>query len=179
MIDDAVPVDRLTPVQDRSGTMINGNWCSWYGGADSFFIAQEIGQPISAPQMGRMHTDELEIDQIRHLPYTNWAEWMVYLSDCKYAVNLMRTIAAASFSLNCAWLSIPCVGWDVQDTQRLCFPKLSVPLGDMESARKVAKHLATNELFYRHCAAYAKKIATDIYSEERFLENFYSEFQGQ
>lgn len=179
MIEDAIPMQRIRGPVDRSGVMVNGNWCSWYGAADSFFIAQEFKQSIAAPIMGRMDEGEMRISEIEHLPYTNWADWMANFSARKYAVNLMRTIAAASFSLNAAWLSIPCVGWDVQDTQRICFPELSVPMGDMQSARKIAKHLATNDLFYEHCSAYAKKMAIDIYSEERFRSNFYESFQGQ
>lgn len=177
MIEDAIPAGQLQKTTDRSGTMINGNWCSWYGGADSFIIAHEFDGEIYAPQMGRMNPDELRVDAINHIPYTNWKNWIIELSKRKYAVNMMRTIAAASFSLNCAWLSIPCVGWDVQDTQRMCFPELSVPLGDLEQARKVARHLSENDLFYNHCAAYAKKMASDIYSEVEFLKRFLDDFE--
>ena len=176
MIDDAIPKGQLKNNTDRSGTMINGNWCSWYGAADSYFIAEEFGQPIYAPVMGRMTSEELQIETINHIEYTSWDNWMIELSKRKYAVNLMRTIAAASFSLNAAWLGIPTIGWDVQDTQRVCFPELSVPIGDMVSARHKARHLATNSLFYEHCAAYAKKIANDIYSEQNFLKLFYEPF---
>lgn len=88
----------------------------------------------------------------------------------------MRTIAAASFSLNAAWLGIPTIGWDIQDTQRLCFPELSVPMGDMVAARRSAKHLASNELFYNHCSALSKKMAIDIYDESKFLSDFYGAF---
>lgn len=176
MIEDAIPKVQLKNNTERSGTMINGNWCSWYGAGDSYFIAQEIGEPIVAPQMGRMITDELGIGSITHIPYTTWDNWMIELNKRKYAVNLMRTIAAASFSLNAAWLGIPTIGWNVQDTQRVCFPELSVPMGDMASARKVAKHLVLNELFYNHCAGYAKKMAIDIYGESQFMSRFYEAF---
>lgn len=177
MIEDAIPKGQLKNNIDRSGTMINGNWCSWYGAGDSYFIAQEIGESIYAPQMGRMNADELGIESITHIPYTTWDNWMIELNKRKYAVNLMRTIAAASFSLNAAWLGIPTIGWDVQDTQRFCFPELSVPMGDMVAARKMAKHLAENDLFYRHCAEYAKKMAIDIYDESEFLSRFYGAFE--
>lgn len=176
MIEDAIPRGQLKNNTDRSGTMINGNWCSWYGAGDSYFIAQEFNEPIYAPQMGRMVADEWQIESITHIPYMMWDNWMIELSKRKYAVNLMRTIAAASFSLNAAWLGIPTIGWDVQDTQRLCFPALSVPMGDMATARKMANHLAENELFYQHCSEYAKKAVNDIYSEEQFLKRFYEQF---
>lgn len=179
MIEDAIPKNKLCSIESRYGAMLNGNWVSWYGGADSFFVAQEFEEPIFAPEMGRMCPEERDLVEIRHIPYSNWGNWMIELSKRKYAVNLMRTIAAASFSLNAAWLSIPCVGWDVQDTQRLCFPELSVPLGDMAAARKRAKSLKQNQLFYNHCAAYAKKMAIDIYGEERFVEKFYEDFKDR
>ena len=34
-------------------TMIGGNMVSWYGGFDSYIVAREIGDTISAPSMGR------------------------------------------------------------------------------------------------------------------------------
>ncbi len=172
MIDDSIPIQRLERKENRSGTMIGGNWTSWYSGADSYMMASLLDEPIYSPSMGRKQADEDYIDSINYLPYMNWSEWMVELSKRKYAVHLMRTYAAGSFSLNCGWLQIPCVGYDSIDTQRLCFPELTVSEGDLESVRKIIKHLKENRLFYDHVCAYAKKIVNDIYSEEQFIKNF-------
>ena len=72
---------------------------------------------------------------------------MSALSTFKYAVHLMPTIAAGTFSLNCAYFGIPCIGNKKVDTQRLCHPELSVDVEDVEKARTLAKMLKEDPLF--------------------------------
>ncbi len=184
MIEDAIPVEVGKVSQSvnfaaRSGTMIGGNMCSWYGGMDSLMIAQEFGEKVYAPSMGRKVTGEETIEGLTHLPYMSWSQWISELSKMKYAVHLMRTFAAGTFSLNCARLSIPCISWNSLDTQVVCHPELSFDEGDMVSARKAAKNLKENEQFYNHCAAAAFKNYQDNFTEEKFLERFYSNFDRQ
>lgn len=100
MIEDSIPKNLCKP-EDRSGTMIGGNWTSWYSGVDSYMMATLLDEPIYCPSMGRKQPDEDLIDAINYLPYMNWSEWMVEVSKRKYAVHLMRTYAAGSFNLNC------------------------------------------------------------------------------
>jgi hypothetical protein len=88
----------------------------------------------------------------------------------------MRTYAAGTFSLNCARLGIPCLGWDYMDTQTKCFPELSFQEGDMKAARKVAAHLRDNKQFYDHCSEYAKKVYAETFTERAFLDRFNSYF---
>jgi len=176
MIEDAIPIMQLTSKENRSGCMVGGNWTEWYSGQDSYFIAQEFDEQIYAPSMGRKHAEETNIEGIEYLPYMEWKQWIVELSKRKYAVHLMRTYAAGTFSLNCARLGIPCIGWDYLDTQRLCFPELSFKEGDMVSARKAAKHLKENPIFYNYCYAYAKKAYDDNFTEKVFLDKFNSYF---
>ena len=46
--------DGLIPRNEwGDATMMGGNFVSWYGGFDSYMVAREIGDPISAPSMGR------------------------------------------------------------------------------------------------------------------------------
>ena len=77
----------------------------WYGGFDSYVVAQEFEESIYAPSMGRKIERESEMD-ITHLPYMNWIEWMNNLSQFRYAVHLMPTHAAGTFALNCAYHGI-------------------------------------------------------------------------
>lgn len=172
MIVDAIPQEAKKVPQKRTDAVLNGNWVEWYGAADSFMIAQEFGEQIYAPSMGRKQEYEDYLEDIRYLPYMTWADWMVELNKRKYGVNLMRTFAAGTFSLNCSFLAIPCLGWDVLETQRLCFPELSVPVGDMVEARRMAKHLKNNELFYNHVSEYARKVSLQLFGEETFVKNF-------
>lgn len=177
MIEDAMP-NQITQPEHRSGCMIGGNWTEWYSGQDSFFIAQEFGEQIYAPSMGRKQEEEDRLEDIKYLPYMNWQQWISELSKRRYAVHLMRTYAAGTFSLNCAKLGIPCIGWDYMDTQKKCFPELSFKEGDMVAARKAAKHLKENKVFYNYCSAYAKKAYEDNFSEKVFLERFNSNFKN-
>jgi copper chaperone CopZ len=171
MIEDAIPKTLVLP-EHRVGTMIGGNWVSWYSGQDSYFIAQELGEQVYAPSMGRKQEYEDYIEDIIYSPYRNWSKWMIDLSTRKYAVHLMRTFAAGTFALNAAYLGIPCIGYRQLDTQATCFPELSVELGDLESARKIAKNLKENKLFYAHVSSYAKKAYHDNFREEIFIRNF-------
>lgn len=161
----------IIPKERRSGCMIGGTWCDWYSGQDSFMIAQEFNCKLFAPSMGRKDEYEDYFEDIQYLSYKGWTEWMYDLSKCKYAVHLMRTYAAGSFSLNCAYLKIPCIGWNSLDTQRILFPGLSPNEGDMVEARRIAKHLYSNQLFYDHVTEYAYKQYLDIYHEMEFKEN--------
>ncbi len=168
MIEDAIPI--LT-YEQRQDCIIGGTWCEWYGGLDSYLIAQEFNCEIFAPSMGRKQPEEDYIQDLNYLPYTNWSEWILKLNKFKFGVHLMRTYAAGTFSLNCAFLGIPCLGWNQLDTQRLLFPELSVDEGNMEEMRRIAKHLYTNELFYNHVSHYAKKQFKELFSEEVFVKN--------
>lgn len=177
MIEDAIPKTLVLP-EHRVGTMIGGNWVSWYSGQDSYFIAQELGEQVYAPSMGRKQEYEDYLEDIIYSPYRTWSQWMIDLSTRKYAVHLMRTFAAGTFALNCAFLGIPCLGYMQLDTQRICFPELSVEMGDLESARKIAKNLRENKLFYNHVSAYAKKSYNDNFREEIFIRIFNKSIKG-
>ena len=89
----------------------------WYGGFDSYVIAQEFDMPIFAPSMGRKIDREDEMD-IQHLPYMTWVDWINNLSQYHVGVHLMPTHAAGTFALNCAFHGIPVSG------PRLAMPKL-------------------------------------------------------
>ena len=99
---------------------------------------------------------EGEDQLIHHLPRVQWIDWMKQLSSFKYAVHLMPTVAAGTFSLNCAYLGVPCIGNKLVDTQRLCHPELSVDVNDIESATALAKRLATDSDFYKACSIAAQ-----------------------
>ena len=90
----------------------------------------------------------------------------------------MRTHAAGTFALNCAYLGIPCIGWKGLDTQEICFPKLTFEVGDMKEARRMAKHLATNEQFYKHVSVVARSMYDEYFSEEHFLDRFKDIFKS-
>jgi len=164
MIEDSIPKNIDCP---RAGVMIGGNMTSWYGGFDSMMIAQEFKEKIYAPSMGRKIDREEELD-ITHLPYMNWLTWIQQLNNHKYAVHLMRTHAAGTFALNCAYLGIPCIGYEGLDTQEICHPNTTVKLGDLVKAKEIAKKLRDDEKFYVYCSKLTKEKYLEFYHESKF-----------
>lgn len=155
----------------RKDTIIGGNFCSWYGGFDSYIVAREFETDIYAPSMGRKIENE-SMPGLQHLPYMNWLDWMNNLNNYKYAVHLMRTHAAGTFALNCAYWGIPCIGYDSLDTQMMCHPTLSVADGRLNDARYLANELKENEIFYNLRSNEAKENYNEFFTEEKFLERF-------
>ena len=158
-----------TKAEDRNGVIIGGNFCRWYGGFDSYIIAQEFGEDIFAPSMGRKIDNEEQMGELTHLPYMTWVEWINNLSKYKYAVHLMPTQAAGTFALNCAYHGIPCIGYVGLDTQELCFPHLTVEMGDLQKAKQLAQRLKTDKEFYDDCSKISKKRYNECFSEKEYI----------
>lgn len=167
MIKDAIGELSLV---DRINVIIGGNFVSWYGGFDSMIVAQELSDEVWAPSMGRKQLNEDQL--ISHLPYMSWKDWIHALNQFKYGVHLMRTHAAGTFALNCAYLGIPCIGYKGLDTQEICHEDLTVELGDLYTARKLAQKLRNDNEFYLYCAEKCKYQYDMHYTEQKFLEKF-------
>jgi len=163
MIEDAI--GELKELE-REGVIIGGNFVSWYGGFDSYIVAQEITDTVYAPSMGRKQPGEEEL--VTHLPYMNWKQWIHKLNEFKIGVHLMRTHAAGTFALNCAYLGIPCIGYEGLDTQEKCHPELTIKSGDLENAKKIITLLNEDENFYNHCSYISKQCYKKYYSEDKF-----------
>ena len=145
--------------------IIGGNMVSWYGGFDSMIVAQQFDMPIVAPSMGRKIDREDEMD-IQHLPYMSWVEWINSLSQYHVGVHMMPTHAAGTFTLNCAFHGIPCIGYKGLDTQEELHPLLSVDDGDMETAIKLANKLKDDK-FYEECSL----MCNENYKKSLYTEN--------
>ena len=122
--------------------------------------------------MGRKIEGEEQIPNLNHLPYMNWVEWIKSLNNFKYGVHLMRTHAAGTFALNCAYLGIPCIGYEGLDTQEKCHPYLTVKLGDLGNAKKLITHLKSDLDFYNKCSSIAKENYNKHYNENIFNTTF-------
>lgn len=156
----------------RQGVMIGGNFTSWYGGFDSWIVAEELkhsDDTVIAPSMGRKIAGEERL--VTHLPYVDWVEWIHQLGKVKYGVHLMRTHAAGTFALNCAYLGIPCIGYEGLDTQEMLHPDLTVSDGDLQNAVELARALKNDQSFYQACCTEAKSRFSIKYSEEVFVNN--------
>ena len=160
-------------IQPRSewsnAVIIGGNMVRWYGGFDSYIVAQEFDMPIVAPSMGRKIDREDEMD-IQHLPYMTWVEWMNNLSQYHVGVHMMPTHAAGTFALNCAFHGIPCIGYVGLDTQEELHPYLTVADGDMEQAKEYAREVRDDEEFYSMCSKTSREYyERSLYNEKNFV----------
>ena len=168
MITDEIKPKIENPI-GRKGVIIGGNMVRWYGGFDSYIVAEEFKTDIFAPSMGRKIEREDEMD-INHLPYMNWIDWMNNLSQFKYAVHLMPTQAAGTFALNCAYHGIPCIGYEGLDTQQHCHPQLTIKMNDLRNARRLANKLRTDSSFYDTACQTAKNNFNVFYGEKEYIK---------
>jgi len=165
MIEDSI---KNLPQIERKDIIIGGNFCSWYGGFDSYVIAQEADCPIYIPSMGRKIEGEEQMPNLNHLPYMNWVEWIKTLNNFKYGIHLMRTHAAGTFALNCVYLGIPCIGYEGLDTQEICHPYLTVKLGDLATAKEKLIEIKEDKQLYNRCSQIAKEQYLKHYHESKF-----------
>ena len=150
--------------------IIGGNFARWYGGFQSYMVADEFGVEKWVQESHAKRINESNIDDLNHLPRLTWIDWMNTLSTFKYAVHLMPTIAAGTFSLNCAYFGIPCIGNEKVDTQRICHPDLVVDVDDVEKARILARRLKEDIDFYEMCSEMSKMMYQEIYTLDKYKE---------
>ena len=122
--------------------------------------------------MGRKQEQEGMIEDINYLPYMSWREWITNLSEYEIGVHLMRTHAAGTFAMNCAWHGIPCVGYKGLDTQEILHPLTTVEVGNLDEAVKVSEKLKNNKKFYKLCTDTMKKRFEQNYTETAWKNNW-------
>ena len=169
------PLKGLIRKPTSNKVMVGGNLVRYYGGFNSYLVAQEFNAEIWAPSMGRKKSSESQLEDLNHLPWLLWNEWMIALSEMKYAVHLNPNTIAGSFYLNCAYWGIPCIGNINTNTQRICFPSLSVEPGDIKTAMMLANKLSTDQEFYDECVIDAK-LGYTKFNEENYVKTMNSIF---
>ena len=153
---------------DKDKVIIGGNMVRWYGGFDSYQVALEISDDITAITTGRMKQEENQI--LKHIPWVMWREWIDLLSNFRIGIQL-GTAAAGQFQLNCSFHGIPCIGYSNLNTQRILHPLTTVELGDIDKAKDIAKQLKTDK-FYNLCVETTQKRFEMYYSEKVFVDNW-------
>lgn len=176
MIEDNIKDLERNP--DAKDIMLGGGFSPWYGGTDSYIVAQrilnieEVEAKLIMPQMGRNNGEESFLG-INVLPHSDWFTWMQNLSNCKYAIHMMPTLAAGTFSLNAAYLGIPCIGLQELDTQRLCHKYTTAT--SLVHATRIAKML-TQENYYKMASEDCRRKYEFIYNEIVWLNSMYRIF---
>ena len=155
-----------TSPKKTESVMMGGNLVKDYGGIDSYMVAREITNNIWCPTTGRMKEEERQMD-INHLDWVMWIDWIYELSKHRYGIQL-GTAAAGTFNLNCAYLGIPCVGYNNVNTQK-CHPDLSVDVGDVERAKTLMKKLKEDTNFYDECSKTAIQKYNECFDEKVYI----------
>lgn len=161
MIEDSIKDMKWQPEEK---IIVGGNFARWYGGFESFIVAQDFEIPIYGQTSHA--TRDKEGQMVNLLPRVSWVDWIRQLSTFKYAVHLMPTVAAGTFSLNCSYLGIPCIGNQQVDTQVVCQPELAVDVNDIMAARVLAQQLREDKDFYEQCSRAAKENYQKYYTLE-------------
>ena len=156
-------------VEKQDKTMVGGNCSNWYGGFDSYMVADIYDNKIDMPKMRNTDFHD-QLPRLSVLPHIQFYDWIYKLAEYKYAVHLMPAITAGTFCLNAAFLGIPCIGYIESDPQRLCQPDLSIDLYDIEKAVELAKRLRDDKDFYTECSHKALENYTKYYNESVFLK---------
>jgi len=171
-----IPEGLLPRSEWGDATIIGGNFVSWYGGFDSYVVARNIGDPIYSPSMGRKQPQEDLIEDIKYLDYMDWRDWIDELSQFNIGIHLMRTHAAGTFAMNCAFHGIPCIGYKGLDTQELLHPSTTVEVGDIYSAQVYGDKLKNDIEFYKECSKTIRNRFNELYTEEAWKENWNKQF---
>jgi hypothetical protein len=151
--------------------IIGGNFSRWYGGFQSYMISDEFYCPKYVQTSHSSRLGEDQIPDLNIIPRVYWFDWMKIISTFKYAVHMMPTIAAGTFSLNCAYFGIPCIGNIDVDTQRICFPDLSFRSEDIYNARLAAKKLYEDKKFYEDVSHQSKINYINHFSKNQYLSH--------
>ena len=165
-------LDSQITTSQKNGTLLGGNFVSWYGGMDSYLVASEVNEQKYGVSMGRKQEQEEMIEDIKYLPYMSWREWINHIGQYKVGVHLMRTHAAGTFSMNMSWHGTPVIGYSGLDTQELLHPQTTVEVGDLVKARQIMKKLYEDEFFYQECSEQTKGLFNKHYSEEAWLKHW-------
>jgi len=160
--------DFACPSHKQNKAIIEGNFARWYGGFQSYIVASTFDCPIYVPSSHCKRNGEEQVPNLHHLPWVNWNQWMLQLSEFKYAVNIMPTVAAGTFSMNCAYWGIPCIGNVNVDTQNTLFPRYSVGDYDIDTAQRMADALL-DDAEYKSVSEYAQETLRDSYHLDRRL----------
>lgn len=166
MIEDTLKVCDIK--EDK--TFVAGNWHTTYRGFDSWVIGQEFNNSLVGFKSGKFKSGE-EQNGVNYLSWMNWSDFMFELSKCKYGVQTYQA-SAGQFPLNCAYLGVPCIGYNDINTQKDLFPDLSVNRGDIISARNIANKLVQDKEFYTSVSNKSKELYNSLYKENKFLEKW-------
>ena len=161
-------IPKLAEKTDR--VFVAGNWHLTYRGFDAWIISNEFDLPKYGFKSGKYKENE-DINGINYLPWMDWFEFMFELSKCKYGIQTYQS-SAGQFPLNCAYLGIPCIGYNDINTQVQLHPELSVNRGDIVQARKIAQKLQNDTDFYTKCSEESKFMYNKLYTKEVFMKNW-------
>jgi hypothetical protein len=147
------------PWNPQDKVIVGGNFARWYGGFQSYMVSDIFHCEKWCQESHAKRENEDQIPDLQHLPRLMWLDWIKSLSTFKYAVHMMPTVAAGTFSLNCAYFGIPCIGNNEVDTQFELFPQCSVDSEDVLEATNLAKRLYSDKSYYKQVSDEARELS--------------------
>jgi hypothetical protein len=162
--------DNIKTADKEDRVFVAGNWHLTYRGFDSWIISNEFDLPKYGFKAGK-YKDGEDVNGINYLPWMDWHSFMYELSKCKYGIQTYQS-SAGQFPLNCAYLGIPCIGYNDVNTQVNLFPETSFDRGDIVAGRKIARKLIGDSGFYKRVSGQAKDLYYSKYTENKFLDNW-------
>lgn len=95
-----------------------------------------------------------------------------HLAEYDVALQLTPRQSAGRCSADFAGVGVPCVGSEVNDLQRRCFPELSVDPYDVGAATDLVERLLTDQSFYDSVVETASEVIDSLQNHDQYRDEF-------
>jgi glycosyltransferase involved in cell wall biosynthesis len=120
--------------------------------------------------------DSYKLDNINLVPKMNHSDWMGFIHNSKFGIDINREFSGGNVSLEYAALGVPLIGNRHLDTQSELFPMLSFDVNDYDAIKNAVHLLLNDKDFYEECSKSALKTVKESFNSKVVVENFRKEF---
>lgn len=121
--------------------------------------------------------DNYVLEGIELVERMNVDEWLSFIYNAKFGVDINRNFAGGNCSLEFGSLGVPLIGNINLDTQRDIFPDLSFEFNDYENFKKVINLLENDKDFYEEISLKALNNTKEKYNSVKIVEQFKQDIQ--
>lgn len=120
--------------------------------------------------------DSYKVGNINLVPKMNHSDWMAFIHNSKFGIDLNREFSGGNVSLEYAALGVPLISHVELDTQRILFPNLSFEPTDYDAIENAIKLLLNDKDFYEECSRHALNTVKESFNSKIVVEKFRNEF---
>lgn len=120
--------------------------------------------------------DSYTVGNIKMVPKMNHNDWMGFIHNSKFGIDINREFSGGNVSLEYAALGVPIIGHMELDTQRILFPNLSFEPTDYDAIGNAIQLLLNDKDFYEECSRYALNTVKESFNSKVVVEKFRNEF---